>query len=233
MEFRKKIADHANREPTQEVCGFVLSTPTGVDTEECANIAADPTRHFLISPALYLERLKSGNLMAFYHSHPTTSADLSPEDIGCSDETGTPMYVFSVPDQEFRAHVPEELRRTPIFGRPYLPLVYDCVSLVQDYFYQTFGISTGYYPRTFKDRSEGSIGLLDYMKQERLERVTHPLHNDVLVMNIRSPRPNHCAVYLGDSHMLHQVEGHSVTREVYGGFWEKNTSMILRHPAFK
>ena len=56
-----------------------------------------------------------------------------------------------------------------------------------------------------------------------------PEEGDMIVMQIRSTQPNHAAVYLGDGLILHHLYGRLSSRDVYGGYWEDVTRMIMRH----
>ena len=48
-------------------------------------------------------------------------------------------------------------------------------------------------------------------------------------MQVASPVPNHAAVYLGDGLILHHLQGRLSSRDVYGGYWQKITTHILRY----
>ena len=52
---------------------------------------------------------------------------------------------------------------------------------------------------------------------------------DVLLMQIASPVPNHAAIYLDDGVIMQHVAGRLSSRDVYGGYWAKHTTHVLRH----
>jgi len=52
---------------------------------------------------------------------------------------------------------------------------------------------------------------------------------DCFLMQVASPVPNHAAIYLGDGLILHHLQGRLSSRDVYGGYWQKVTTHILRH----
>jgi cell wall-associated NlpC family hydrolase len=54
-------------------------------------------------------------------------------------------------------------------------------------------------------------------------------HGDAVLMNISGKVSNHCAVYLGDNLILHHINKRLSSRDVYGGYWLKNTTQALRH----
>ncbi|MFH0225080.1 NlpC/P60 family protein [Vibrio furnissii] len=55
------------------------------------------------------------------------------------------------------------------------------------------------------------------------------LAGDVILMQIRSKRVNHAAVYIGDGKIIHHMYGKLSKPDVYGGFWLRNTRLIVRH----
>ena len=52
---------------------------------------------------------------------------------------------------------------------------------------------------------------------------------DLILMNVCSLVPNHAAIYLGDQLILHHVQQRLSSRDVYGGYYWKNTACALRH----
>jgi cell wall-associated NlpC family hydrolase len=52
---------------------------------------------------------------------------------------------------------------------------------------------------------------------------------DCFLMQVASSVPNHAAVYLGDGLILHHLQGRLSSRDVYGGYWQKVTTHILRY----
>jgi len=52
----------------------------------------------------------------------------------------------------------------------------------------------------------------------------------VIVMQVRAPVPNHAGVYIGDGLMLHHLYNRLSSRDVYGGYWQECTRIVLRHP---
>jgi len=66
------IAAAAGAHP-QEACGLLLGP--GLAVRPCANLAADPARHFEIDPAALIAAHKAARaggpaLLGYYHSHP-------------------------------------------------------------------------------------------------------------------------------------------------------------------
>lgn len=241
MDFRNTIIAHAKTAYPQEACGFVMHNPhsRGLIAEKAENVwkETDESKredHFRIDPGLTLEKIKSGNLRAVYHSHSVGSSAPSAHDIATVEGVQLPLYCYSVQDEEMSCQIPEFFRLNLLEGRNYLPLVHDCASLVQDYYLQKLQIDSPFLPRTYKQGIFGHTKLLDYMESIGMERMPEETlqEHDVLIMALKSPMPNHAAVYLGETRMLHQVEGEPSAITIYGGWWKHCTTMIFRHPKF-
>jgi cell wall-associated NlpC family hydrolase len=71
----------------------------------------------------------------------------------------------------------------------------------------------------------GSAGFEDTNLTDRADLKV----GDALLMQVASPVPNHAAVYLGDGLILHHLQGRLSSRDVYGGYWQKVTTQVLRH----
>ncbi len=82
----QRLLNEARKAPTREVCGLLFGTPERIDAAvPCANVAADPARHFEIDPvALFAAHraARGGGPQAIghYHSHPSGTAVPSPRD---------------------------------------------------------------------------------------------------------------------------------------------------------
>ncbi|MGR6328206.1 M67 family metallopeptidase [Sphingomonas sp. XXL09] len=81
-----RILTHAAATPGREVCGLLLGHGDHVEqVQPCANVAADPTRHFEIDPAALIAahraaRAGGAAVIGHYHSHPSGSAVPSARD---------------------------------------------------------------------------------------------------------------------------------------------------------
>lgn len=70
------VLDFAAREHPREACGLLLGSGELIERAvACANVAADPHRHFEIDPGALIaahraERAGSERLIGYWHSHP-------------------------------------------------------------------------------------------------------------------------------------------------------------------
>jgi proteasome lid subunit RPN8/RPN11 len=108
MRIRREVVDaiaaHARRERPRECCGLLLGNDQEiVEAVATANTAAEPLRHYEVSPADYLaqirkcrERATRGgpavHVVGAYHSHPRSPPEPSPTDL----EQAFPEFLFII-----------------------------------------------------------------------------------------------------------------------------------------
>ena len=83
--------------------------------------------------------------------------------------------------------------------------------------------------------AKGENLIADQYEQAGFKRLLdEPLkHGDVLVMQVGSQVPNHCAVWLEGNYILHHCFGRLSSRDVYGASWQRLTVLHLRHESQK
>jgi proteasome lid subunit RPN8/RPN11 len=233
LSFEDQIAAHAMAEAPREACGLVLRTEAGtIKALPTENLAEDPHQQFEIPMAPYLAAITDGSLVGYYHSHVDASSEPSDADKHVATEVGLPLWIYSVRDSVLDVHVPTAYRQ-PLEGRRFVPMVFDCVSLVWDYQRDVRGVVLPLLPRRRADYFHGSpFDWTPWLAQYGAQIVQVPEAGDILVMATgTNGKPNHLGVYLGDGHFLHQPGDVPSKREVWEGGWRKATSLIIRLPA--
>ena len=105
----------------------------------------------------------------------------------------------------------------------------DCYGLIRDY-YGRLGIDIPDFERHQGWEKEGMNLYLDNYESAGFARVDEAQPHDVLLLQMGgSPVPNHGAIYLGDNRILQHLEGRLSARAVYGDYYRKATTHILRH----
>ena len=80
------IERHARSAAPAECCGLLIARDGCIDEAVAAeNQAADPLRHYEVSPRVYLDAIKrcrgtDAIVIGAYHSHPSSSPEPSPTD---------------------------------------------------------------------------------------------------------------------------------------------------------
>lgn len=97
---------------------------------------------------------------------------------------------------------------TELVGRPFLHGVFDCYTLIKDYYRRNFSlILPTNLQRTWEWWTQGENLYLDNASKYGFYEVSEIKKHDVLIMKVQSPVPNHAAIYLGDNKILHHMGG--------------------------
>jgi cell wall-associated NlpC family hydrolase len=142
---------------------------------------------------------------------------------GC-EATGLPWYILGT-DGLWR--LDPARYRSALEGRTFRWGWSDCWNLVRDF----YGADMPDFPRTKEDSAR--LYLEHYPRlgwhivpRERLQ------FGDAILMAIQSHgEPNHAAVYVGDSQILHHLAGRLSRRENYDGGFQAATRLVLRRGA--
>lgn len=237
----EKFREHTIAEHPKEACGLLVATAERQqEYVPCDNIADEPTQDFRLASRSYIEASKRGKVIAVCHSHPDAPADPSPADRTQCEASKLPWYILSWPENRLVSLLPEGYV-APLLSRPFVHGVHDCYAIIRDYYAQVLSLELPDFERDdrwWEDR-EGHPHenlYLDNLEAAGFEIVrkvppfTDMQVHDVLLMQF-SPNvvPSHGAIYIGDSIILHHPQGQLSHRTVYGGYWQRATSHVLRH----
>ncbi|WP_447650986.1 C40 family peptidase [Pseudomonas abietaniphila] len=242
----KAIYDHARASFPQESCGLIVRSGRANKYVPVSNSAEKPEDDFKISAESWALAEDQGEIAAIVHSHPGQSARLSHADRVSMEGTGLPWLIVEVREGEPVSHLIHEPigYQAPLIGRPFRHGVLDCYSLVRDYYQRELGITLPEYDREDGWWNEGKDLYTDNFAAAGFVQVgPADLHQgDLILMQVRSPVPNHAGIYLADGMLktepdhhpvpgsiLHHLYGRDSKRDVYGGYWTEATRLILRH----
>ncbi|MBP3999914.1 C40 family peptidase [Pseudomonas koreensis] len=243
------IERHALAEYPRECCGLVIRENRRQVYVPCRNTATTPSEHFRLAPEDYAAAEDRGEVLAVVHSHPDYPATPSEADRVACEASGLPWHILEVRKGDDEQLVAGELVTTmpegyqaPLVGRPFHHGILDCLTLVQDFYQREMGIQLPQYEREDDWWNKGQNLYLDLYEGAGFYQVNDLRHGDLILMQIRSPVPNHGAVYLADGilksepehypapgSILHHMYGRDSRRDVYGGQWAEYTRMVLRH----
>lgn len=115
-------------------------------------------------------------------------------------------------------------------GRPFLHGLFDCYTLVRDYYKRNFQI---FLPtniqRDWEWWNKGQNLYLENAKDCSFIESNDIQKHDVLIMNINSPVPNHAAIYLGEGKILHHMAGRFSTIQNLTFSLKQKISVIYRN----
>jgi proteasome lid subunit RPN8/RPN11 len=228
--LKAEILAHAQAEDPREMCGLIHVVKGRRRYVPCRNIAATPDEHFVLHPEDYAAAEDAGDILAIVHSHPTTPPEPSPADrIGCNN-SGLPWVIVNPKTEAWGGCEPSAFE-LPYVGREFSFGVVDCYALIRDWYRREWGLVLDDFDRRdrFWERGE-NLYVEGYKSQGFREVPFEELQTgDGILMQLESSLPNHGAIYLGDQQILHHVQGRLSSRDVYGGYYVKNTAMVLRH----
>lgn len=236
-DLRAAMREYGELHYPEEACGFVVQVGKKVRILDSPNAAGDKRNQFRIASEDYVKASDLGEIIGVWHTHCEMPEKPSEADLAGCESSELPWYILSVYKteqgfsfSEIHAFEPSGFSMDYV-GRPYIVGVFDCYSLVVDYYAREFGIKLNSYPRIdnwfrlgmnmFEEnfKSEGFGLLLD----------EEPRAGDVFLIHSGSSIPNHVAIYLGEEKILHHTHGRLSCRDIYGGYWEKHTSHHLRN----
>jgi len=223
-----EIISHAKREAPRESCGLII-VKRGIQVYiPCRNISDDET-HFAIHPQDYADAEDKGEIVSIVHSHPSGNPPSEIDRNRC-DRTGISWLVASL-DGTYSEIKPKGYK-APLIGREWVHGVYDCYSLVQDYYRQAHNIHLPDCQRQENWWERGFNVILDNFMNLGFVEVKDIKPYDGVIMKIASPVPNHCGVILPDGNLLHQPRNRLSTLDNYSTRYRNATIMIVRHREF-
>lgn len=118
----------------------------------------------------------------------------------------------------------------PLEGRPFLHGLFDCYTLIRDYYVRNFNIMMpNNMQREWEWWNQGPNLYVENANNYNFFEVNDIQKHDLLVMSLGSPVPNHGAVYLGEGKLLHHVAGRFSTIEELTTFYKTKISVVYRN----
>jgi len=237
-----------------EGCGFLLENGSYFP---CRNTLTGPDKdnHFQTSPQDWADAEDISPIVAFIHSHPNWSEKPSEGDLVGIEASQLPWYIYSIKKNDQGEIYREGISvthpsgyKSPLVGRPFIHGTLDCLQVILDYYKWERSLDLGNYEREDGWWDRGQNLYLDLLPVAGFKKVPGEdpenidlQEGDIVLMQIRSPVPNHAGIYLKegilrtqpDLHptpgsILHHMYGSDSKRDVYGGYWLKHTVSIWR-----
>jgi proteasome lid subunit RPN8/RPN11 len=228
--LQTEILAYAQACDPREMCGLIHVVKGRKRFYACANIAATPDEHFVLDPTDYAAAEDLGEIVAVVHSHPTTPPQPSVADQLSCNSTGLPWIIVNPKTEQWGQCQPAVLE-LPYVGREFVFGVVDCYSLVRDWYKRELSINLNDFYRRDLFWERGENLYIDSYQGQGFRKVAFDTlqYGDAVLMQLNAALPNHAGIYLGDQQILHHVQGRLSSRDVYGGYYVKNTAMVVRH----
>lgn len=232
------IQAHAVAEYPRECCGLVVATAGGEAYVACRNAATTPSEHFILPAEDFAAAEDQGEVRAVVHSHPNASATPSDADRVMCETSGLRWHIISVaqctgadPESGDLQTIEPCGYQAPLVGRQFAHGITDCYALVRDFYARELGVHLNQYEREDDWWEKGQdLYSLNRLRAEGFDLFEgEPRRGDMVLMQIRSPVPNHAGVLLGDGQMLHHLHGRLSDVVPYGGMWAERTRYVVRH----
>lgn len=235
--------DYALEQYPKEAVGLILPADHFMP---CPNLSTTPEESFCIDPTQLIDT-PSGTILM--HSHPDSTAEPSLADMVGQRDTGLLWGIVAVNQHAVTDAVVfgEQLFTKQLLQRPFLHGIFDCYSLIRDFYAVEKKIIL---PDFARQRSWWEIE--KYNLYERyfteagfieVDKATPLCRGDVLLMRVgRTTCINHGAIYLGDDcrliedksaikmpgMILHHVCDNLSQREMLGQ-WQKRIVKVVRY----
>lgn len=221
-----EILTHARKEYPKESCGVVIVFKGRERYVPCKNVATERHKEFLIDPEDYANASDMGQIVKIVHSHPKSNPSPSQNDLVSIEATKLPWIICNPLTEQWTETQPSNYK-APIIGREYGYGVLDCYALIRDY-YNELGVTLSDYER-LGTLEEDANNYLNNLESEGFHKVDKPQKHDMILMCLGHNKPNHASILLDGNVMLHHCSGRLSSRDVYGGYYAKNTYGFYRH----
>lgn len=227
FEIKKEVINHAKAEQPREACGLLIVIKGRIKYFRCENLA-QRNNEFLLNPDDYARFEEKGEVVAIVHSHcnePETPSEA--DKYGC-EASGLTWFIVSIPGEQWAEINPSGYVQ-PLIGRKYLYGVFDCYSLVRDFYRMQRGIELLDFPRMGEWWLRGEEWFLDNFKKAGFEEVpfSEARNGDLLFFKVGANVTNHCGILLEDGFILHHCIGRLSSRDVFSDYWRQKLTKAV------
>lgn len=238
-EFNKSYIREMSQDALpNEAGGLFIKTDRGINAYTCKNVSDRPDKHY-IANSFEVNKLKErGKIIGYWHSHPAFDHQFSMPDKYFAEKLGIDSVLYCVDIDSFCEYQPIGFE-IPYIDRPFYLGVFDCLSLVIDYYERELNIKIPYlftdlafkYENweTSPENKQETTLCRDYLIKNSFLEVEKPGKHDILLITFgRMLTPVHFAIYLGGNQILHQPLNSFSETCLYNNYYKNRTKGIFR-----
>jgi len=228
------ILKHANRQQPRECCGLLAVYNGRQRYYPCNNLATN-TNTFVMDVVDFAAVEDEATVLAIVHSHTVGNCQPSMADLQSCEQSGLPWIIVNPNTEQFYQFEPSGYK-APIIGRPYVYKLFDCYTLIRDWYKENLGIDL---------KVDYEVPTLDeWISHPEYDSLIPPMaikhgftevsladakRGDLLLFSCTTQSTDHLGIYLGEQRFVH----HSINRlssvDLYGGYWLKQTNKVMRY----
>lgn len=226
---RQEFLKRARMVSPREACAVLIIEKGKETLVMCRNIS-DYDKQFIIHPEDFADASDRGQIVAIVHSHPMSSPVPSECDKVSCERTNLKWYIVGGLTGDWFELTPSGYK-APLVGRTWAHDVLDCYALIRDYYKDVLNVEIPDFARDFEWWHKGqNLYLENFEKAGFFEvELSEIKKHDVILMQAQAPVINHGGVYLGDGKFIHHLHKRLSSKDVFGGYWLKNTVKVVRH----
>lgn len=212
----EQFKSHAKSMHPHEACGVIVDGELVLIN----NVADYPEDDFRMNPTQIPEKYD-----AVIHSHPSGNPEPTACDMRAQIDSGVPWAILGGEQLIWVG-----IRESKLVGRDFLHGVFDCYSLIRDYYHEK-GIAIPDFPRDNDWWKHGeNLYVENYQKAgfKRLPENAELQSGDVFLACIGSKVPNHGGIYIGNGLILHHLNKRLSRHDILGRY-AKYISLWLRY----
>ena len=217
-----EIKHHFSTCYPREGCGVIVLDNGQARWIPCSNVACQ-NDSFVLCPSEYAKILIKYKVLAVVHNHIEYTCLPSANDIKYCDELDVPFFIFSYPSMELYKLFPKDYDES-LLGRPYVWGIYDCLSLVIEYYARFKQITLRSRPYYIDNWWRATN--VNYMDPEHIRtwgfiKTNNPQKDDIAVLQMGATIPNHIGIVLENDQFLHHAYNRLSTIENLYPLWGK------------
>lgn len=233
--IKQAIIELSKSNPTEEICGFIQFENGKPYIFPCKNVAEKKGEEFEINSDDQILAMYHGRTLGVYHSHPNGNA-FSPADIEHSEELCLPYYLYVVEDNDWHEYIPSTYKME-LEGMAFVWGFQDCYGLVRTYYREVQKLYLKDYDRDENFGDNNNDIILKNFNNEGFEIILD-INNlkigDSLLFKTSRLLPQHLAIYVGNSKILHHPQNALSHIDMFSDRWIDRVFHILRYnPALK